>query len=62
MRTVFDFWIVGPSAIGSVNGTPSSMTSVQELSMVHSSRLKVCIPAPPASMPSMISGVSCGVG
>ena len=26
-RTVFDFWIVGPSAIGSVKGRPSSMTS-----------------------------------
>lgn len=27
VRTVFDFWMVGPSAIGSVKGTPSSITS-----------------------------------
>jgi hypothetical protein len=27
---VFDFWMVGPSAIGSVKGRPSSMMSERE--------------------------------
>lgn len=30
-RTVFDFWMVGPSAMGSVKGIPSSMMSGRSL-------------------------------
>ncbi len=29
--TVLELWMVGPSAIGSVKGTPSSMTSGNEV-------------------------------
>lgn len=34
LLTVFDVWIVGPSAIGSVKGAPSSITSVEDVSEV----------------------------
>jgi len=61
MRTVFDFWIVGPSAMGSVNGRPSSMTSVY--GQKESSRYQLAfLPEPPASIASRISTVSSGVG
>jgi hypothetical protein len=70
VRTVFDFWIVGPSAMGSVNGMPSSIISVHiEISdsgYIFDSKLHPiainCLPAPPASIASIMSGVSSGVG
>lgn len=61
---VLDFWMVGPSAMGSVKGRPSSIMSVEALCENHMYQKVVdaCIPAPPASSPSMISGVSSLVG
>ena len=62
VRTVLDFCIVGPSAMGSVKGRPSSMTSLtdQQTSPVDDGGVNK--PAPPASMPSRISTVSSTVG
>lgn len=34
-HTVLAFWIVGPSAIGSVKGIPSSITSIQVNTTLH---------------------------
>jgi hypothetical protein len=61
---VLDFWMVGPSAMGSVKGRPSSIMSAEDACQI----CVLCndreggIPAPPASRPSMISAVSSLVG
>jgi hypothetical protein len=63
LSTVFDFCIVGPSAIGSVKGSPSSMTSRDMLGIDLIFGFKWHdIPAPPASIPKRISTVSADVG
>lgn len=60
---MLDFCIVGPSAMGSVKGRPSSMTSkTNRDQMTGSPRESSEIPAPPASMASKMSGVSSAVG
>lgn len=62
-HTVFDFWIVGPSAMGSVKGIPSSITSgFVNLTVQKPWNLLACVPAPPRSIDSIISGVSWAVG
>ena len=58
---VFAFCMVGPSAMGSVNGKPSSIRSTipkQHVLAIEWSHL----PAPPDSIPSSISTVSAVVG
>jgi hypothetical protein len=67
---VFAFWMVGPSAIGSVKGIPSSITSVEFREVLVNQLRSIYLeigrkirgvsdsPAPPASNPSKMSTVS----
>ena len=59
--TVLAFWIVGPSAIGSVKGRPSSMTSAKLIRSNYELEVHI-LPAPPASIPSRMSTVPSAVG
>jgi hypothetical protein len=63
--TVLAFWMVGPSAMGSVKGIPSSIMSGQNRCVsfwICAGEACYGAPAPPSCMPSMMSGVSSGVG
>ena len=71
---VLAFWIVGPSAMGSVKGRPSSMTSGKGVSHEDIEKIDTAeqcqdrqyhrqnSPEPPRSIASMISTVSSSVG
>lgn len=59
--TLLECWIVGPSAMGSVKGRPSSIISVRDQSCSQDDHASF-IPTPPACRPNIISGVSSAVG
>ena len=61
--TVLEVWIVGPSAMGSVKGTPSSIMSAGESqSLACVKREAQDSPDPPFSMARRMLGVASTVG